>query len=275
VVLGLEGARRRALSTSTRGLFPAKALLIPQPQEIELRGRDRGIDRRNAGLVALRMRVVNVSDRSYIVRMSSFLAHRSLLLVAVLVFIGNAMILPAVRLRLRHGHWGIAVASTRDPVQRLMGSSLAIASLGVVAWSILYATVDASVLGIWTPPDSIRAIGWLAMLLGFLVVVAAQADMGASWRVGIDPQTTALVTSGLYRVVRNPIYSGMIVTYFGFVLVTPASWTVMTFLMIVLVIELQTRLEEKHLEALHGAAYLEYASAVGRFFPGVGRLRRS
>ena len=61
-------------------------------------------------------------------------------------------------------------------------------------------------------------------------------------------------------------------TYFGFVLITPASWTVMTFAMIFLVLELQTRLEEQHLIALHGRSYLEYAGTVGRFFPGLGKL---
>jgi len=35
----------------------------------------------------------------------------------------------------------------------------------------------------------------------------------------------------------------------------------------------QTRLEEKHLAGLHGPSYRAYAARVGRFVPGVGRLR--
>jgi protein-S-isoprenylcysteine O-methyltransferase Ste14 len=39
-------------------------------------------------------------------------------------------------------------------------------------------------------------------------------------------------------------------------------------------LEVQTRLvEEPFLAGRHGAAYLEYARAVGRFLPRIGRLR--
>ena len=42
----------------------------------------------------------------------------------------------------------------------------------------------------------------------------------------------------------------------------------------VVALELQTRLvEEPYLRRVHGAAYEEYARRVGRFVPGVGRLR--
>jgi hypothetical protein len=43
----------------------------------------------------------------------------------------------------------------------------------------------------------------------------------------------------------------------------------------VVLVSLQVRLEERHLIALHGGAYLEYASSVGRFVPWLGRLRRA
>jgi hypothetical protein len=39
-------------------------------------------------------------------------------------------------------------------------------------------------------------------------------------------------------------------------------------------IEIQVRLvEEPYLHGVHGAAYTDYASGVGRFLPGIGRLR--
>jgi protein-S-isoprenylcysteine O-methyltransferase Ste14 len=40
-------------------------------------------------------------------------------------------------------------------------------------------------------------------------------------------------------------------------------------------LELQVRVvEEPYLRRTHGAAYTDYASRVGRFVPGVGRLAR-
>src|SRR5215831_958754 len=97
--------------------------------------------------------------------------------------------------------------------------------------------------------------------------------MGSSWRIGIDRRTTELVTSGLYGVVRNPIYSGMVVMLLGFVLITPAVWTATSFLLALVVLGIQARLEEKHLLELHGATYRAYASTVGRFAPRIGRIK--
>jgi protein-S-isoprenylcysteine O-methyltransferase Ste14 len=193
-------------------------------------------------------------------------------LAAVLLFVGAAMILPAVRMRLRTGEWGLAFLSTKDPVQRFVGAILMLSVGAVLAWAILYAFVDPERLGLWRLPIELTIAGWIAMALGFLLIVAAQANMGRSWRIGIDKRTTDLVTSGLYRFVRNPIYSGMIVMLFGFVLATPSSWTALAFSIAFVVLEIQTRLEEKHLIRLHGRAYLEYAGTVGRFAPGIGKL---
>jgi protein-S-isoprenylcysteine O-methyltransferase Ste14 len=66
----------------------------------------------------------------------------------------------------------------------------------------------------------------------------------------------------------------MIATTLGMALLLPCAWTVMTAVMALVVIAIQTRLEEAHLGALHGEAYRAYASRVGRFFPGIGLLDR-
>ncbi len=43
---------------------------------------------------------------------------------------------------------------------------------------------------------------------------------------------------------------------------------------LVVALELQTRaVEESHLRRLHGSRYAAYAARVGRFVPGLGRLR--
>jgi protein-S-isoprenylcysteine O-methyltransferase Ste14 len=192
--------------------------------------------------------------------------------IAVATFVFTAMVVPVLRARVRTGEWGIAIASSKDPVQRLVGASLMVAVAAILGWSVLSALFEPDLLGIWAIPALLSIVGWVLMALGLLLVIAAQANMGASWRIGIDQRPTALVTGGLYTLIRNPIYTGMIVAFLGFVLVTPAPWTVMMYAMVVLVLELQTRLEEKHLIALHGQGYLDYASRVGRFFPGIGKL---
>jgi protein-S-isoprenylcysteine O-methyltransferase Ste14 len=111
------------------------------------------------------------------------------------------------------------------------------------------------------------------MAIGLLLVVAAQAQMGASWRIGIDDRPTALVTGGPFAIARNPIFSGMLLALAGVVAVSPAPATVLGWLSVTQLIALQVRLEEQHLRRLHPRAYGDYAARVGRFMPGIGVIK--
>ncbi len=76
----------------------------------------------------------------------------------------------------------------------------------------------------------------------------------------------------MFKFVRNPIYTGVLIGLAGLTLLTPAPWTVSGWLVALLVVAMQARLEEEHLSQLHGETYSDYASSVGRFLPGLGRL---
>ena len=110
---------------------------------------------------------------------------------------------------------------------------------------------------------------------GVLVTFAAQGAMGASWRIGVDErERTELVTGGPFALVRNPIYAAMIPTSVGLALLVPNVLALVAVAALALALELQTRLvEEPHLLESHGSSYADYAARVGRFVPGVGRLR--
>jgi protein-S-isoprenylcysteine O-methyltransferase Ste14 len=108
-----------------------------------------------------------------------------------------------------------------------------------------------------------------------LVVFLAQLGMGESWRIGVsEDQRTDLVTGGWFSLVRNPIYSAMILGWLGFALMVP-TWLGFAAAAVVAVgLELQVRaVEEPYLSRAHGDAFRKYASGVGRFLPGVGRLK--
>jgi protein-S-isoprenylcysteine O-methyltransferase Ste14 len=120
-----------------------------------------------------------------------------------------------------------------------------------------------------------NAIGLILGVVGVLVTFGAQLAMGDAWRIGVDPgERTELVTDGPFRIVRNPIYSAMIPTVFGLVLMVPNAFAVVAFVCLTVSIEIQVRLvEEPHLRRIHGAAFAAYAASVGRFVPGLGLLR--
>jgi protein-S-isoprenylcysteine O-methyltransferase Ste14 len=123
------------------------------------------------------------------------------------------------------------------------------------------------------PPVGVQVFGLVLALAGFIATLAGQTGMGSAWRIGVDPaERTTLVTTGLFGVVRNPVFSAMVVAQAGVVLIVPTWVSVLGLVALVVAVELQVRaIEEPYLRAMHGAAYEQYAAAVGRFVPGVGR----
>ncbi|MHC9291961.1 methyltransferase family protein [Mycolicibacterium poriferae] len=121
----------------------------------------------------------------------------------------------------------------------------------------------------------LRAVGVAAAVLGMLLGFAAQLAMGASWRTGIgEAERTTLVTTGAFRVVRNPIFAAATVAFLGLALMVPNAVAIAGLMASVIGIQAQVRLaEEPYLRRVHGVAYTDYASRVGRFLPGLGRLQ--
>ena len=145
----------------------------------------------------------------------------------------------------------------------------------LAGWTGVYSLIGAPAAGVLATSVWAGAMGWVAIAAGLVLLILAQAQMGASWRIGIDPSPTALVTSGLYQLVRNPIYSAMLLLVAGLLLIAPCLVTLMIFVVGTVLIAVQARLEERHLLTIHGDTYRAYASRVGRFVPGIGTLEAS
>ena len=132
-----------------------------------------------------------------------------------------------------------------------------------------------SPLGILHAPQ-IQLTGIALAVVGIGATVYAQADMGDSWRIGVDPsETTTLVRKGVFGLVRNPIFTAMLIFGFGIALVTPNVVAIIGFALLVLTVEVQVRVaEEPYLLSVHGDAYHDYTASVGRFVPGFGLIGR-
>jgi protein-S-isoprenylcysteine O-methyltransferase Ste14 len=123
--------------------------------------------------------------------------------------------------------------------------------------------------------DLANILGVVLASLGIIITVVTQFAMGDAWRIGVDPsERTELVTDGPFSEVRNPIFAAMIPSFAGIALLAPNVVTIAGAILLIVVLELQTRLvEEPYLSKVHGEQYAAYAARVGRFLPGFGRLR--
>ncbi|WP_433003316.1 methyltransferase family protein [Kribbella sp. CA-294648] len=121
---------------------------------------------------------------------------------------------------------------------------------------------------------AIATVGGAAAVAGIIATVITQYAMGASWRVGVDAtETTTLIITGPFGLVRNPVFTAMAITGIGLALLTPNLIALAGIVVLLIALQLQVRVvEEPYLLATHGATYRDYAAATGRFLPGIGRL---
>ena len=113
---------------------------------------------------------------------------------------------------------------------------------------------------------TLQKMGVFLMLTSMFWVFTGQAQMGNSWRIGIDQKNkTELVRTGFYRFSRNPIFLGILVSALGVFLTLPNLITFFVMGASFLVIQMEIRLEEAHLAALHGKSYEDFCKKVRRW----------
>ncbi len=121
----------------------------------------------------------------------------------------------------------------------------------------------------WPTPPVVRALSALCTLGGLVVMAVAALQLGrALTPTPVPNDRGALRTSGLYGVVRHPIYSGLLLVVIGLA-IRSESWISAT-IAIATIGFFQTKAawEERRL-ARHYADYDEYAARTGRFLPRV------
>lgn len=88
--------------------------------------------------------------------------------------------------------------------------------------------------------------GLALMASGVVGTLAAQTDLGRSWRIGVDPtEETDLVTTGAFAVVRNPIFTAMAAFSLGAVLAQRTPRSTVAAATMLAAIEMQVRLIEE------------------------------
>lgn len=170
------------------------------------------------------------------------------------------------------GHDPDVLGQTKDPLQLFFAQATTTLTAVVVVIILLHALGIRSgpflqrVAALDAPPwDS---AGLAVGIAGLALCAWAQRTMGVSWRVGIDADTkSALVTSGIYRYVRNPTYLGLFTLNAGLWLVWPTPLVAMFALAFYLLIEMQVRCEEAHLLGVHGEEYRRYRARSARYVP--------
>ena len=130
------------------------------------------------------------------------------------------------------------------------------------------ASTDQPAAEIW------QATGTVLLFGGIVLLVIAQLNLGASWRIGIEEGSSpGLVMSGFYRFCRNPIFFAILIMLTGYTLLLPTRLSLALLVGAFIGVRQQVLTEEAYLCRTYGHVYRAYAHRVGRFVPGIGRLR--
>jgi protein-S-isoprenylcysteine O-methyltransferase Ste14 len=109
----------------------------------------------------------------------------------------------------------------------------------------------------WSGPwNATRYVGTVLVVVGLSFIGVARNQLGRSF--SIKPEAHALVTTGLYSKIRNPIYVFGMVMITGLILILgrPEGWFVLAAAVVGQTV--RARREARVLEAAFGDAYREY-----------------
>jgi protein-S-isoprenylcysteine O-methyltransferase Ste14 len=116
--------------------------------------------------------------------------------------------------------------------------------------------------------SAVGAAGAVVCLLALGGSYHCWHEMGASWRIGIDPnEKTALIVSGAYRHLRHPIYSLSIFLMLGTLAAVPTPAMLVVAAVHCTLMQIEARREESHMLRVHGETYRAYMQTTGRFLP--------
>ncbi len=119
---------------------------------------------------------------------------------------------------------------------------------------------------------AVQLIGFLAVLTGFAVSMSARRTLGANWAHGAEYQIKhnhELVTAGVYKYIRHPIYAGIFLSFIGAEIVAGSFIVVIFLITLPLTATYQAKHEEAILTKQFGAQYRTYMSKTARFIPGL------
>ena len=164
--------------------------------------------------------------------------------------------------------------------------------VAVIAVTAIYGTVNVGVpvalstLGPkhgWkgTRPGSANLVGLVPLIGGLVVVILAvsahaKALRRLDWRfMKVDPEHLLtpdyLVTDGLYRLSRNPLYVGDIAMWSGWAILLGSLYVAVGLLALVAGLQVGVRMEERGLARQFGAEWDAYERATPRFLGRAGR----
>ena len=192
------------------------------------------------------------------------------------VWIAKAVILVGtvvmIAIRAPHGRRSRSVKVARSQKTALETLLLALAWIGFFV-PVIWAVSPASVFAFAAYPlrSGPLVAGVACLAIGLWLFFRSHADLGTNWSVTLElRQEHRLVTQGVYRTIRHPMYTALMLNAVGQALVIP-NWVAGFANVIAFAVLLALRLgnEERMMAEQFGDEYAAYSARTKRLVPGV------
>lgn len=116
-------------------------------------------------------------------------------------------------------------------------------------------------------PGFLTAICLVLACFGIAIALLAVLQLNTSLSPFPTPRKgSQLINTGLYKFVRHPIYTGILLTLFGYGMYTASAYKLIITLVLLLIFYFKSNYEEKRLLETF-PDYREYQKTTGRFLP--------
>ena len=125
-------------------------------------------------------------------------------------------------------------------------------------------------------PDTVVAywLGLLMVVAGLAFAVWARHDLGRNWSGTVTvKQDHELIRSGPYRLVRHPIYTGLLLAILGTAIAFGEWRGLLAFALLTGSLLLKLRVEERFMSESFPKEYARYRAEVPALIPCIGRAR--
>jgi protein-S-isoprenylcysteine O-methyltransferase Ste14 len=156
------------------------------------------------------------------------------------------------------------VTRANEPSRRIAGAALA---CGLAAGGTYLELASGGRL---PAPAACTAIGAVVAVAGAVLHVGARRTLGTAWATRPDGAAD-LIEHGPYRVVRHPLYLGLVLLAVGTIAAHPSLPTIVGGLGLLVGLAAKIPQEERALASTFGARWDAYSRDVPRVVPRLGR----
>jgi len=120
-------------------------------------------------------------------------------------------------------------------------------------------------------PELLKLSMFPIMLLGILIIFISFIQLGTKLSPFPSPvQNATLITSGIFKFVRHPIYTGILLIVFSIAIYKASEYKFLISVLLLILFRFKSKYEESKLLSVF-PNYREYRQVTGKFFPKFNR----